>query len=194
MKVAGIDGLSRGDLLEGMMKSGVTPWSFVPLSQTADDRTAGAVSQWIQSWWTREDGAAWCGVPLKTLAPNDWFLLHDSNQPRLWVPPPAAMPTVLELFNDDRLTNPHLPHVFAVPRLMTHLWRKQLSKDADVVFTVPCDPSFWPIDMHEPLIILIVFPLTFVQSYQGPWLVKGTDGISQTEGTLNGGFKLWGEG
>ena len=77
---------------------------------------------------------------------------------------------------------------------MTHLWRKQLSKDADVVFTVPCDPSFWPIDMHEPLIILIVFPLTFVQRYQGPWLVKGTDGISQTEGTLNRGFKLWREG
>ena len=61
---------------------------------------------------------------------------------------------------------------------MTHLWSKQLSKDADIAFSVPCDPAFWPIGMHEPLIILIVFPLMFVQSYQGPWVVKGTDGIS----------------
>ncbi|KAL7521106.1 LOW QUALITY PROTEIN: hypothetical protein ACHAWX_005796 [Stephanocyclus meneghinianus] len=83
-------GLSRGDLLEGMMKSGTTPWSFLPLSQSADDQTAGAVLRWIQSWWTNEDGAAWCGVPLKILAPEDWFLLHEMNQPHLWVPPSGS--------------------------------------------------------------------------------------------------------
>ena len=55
---------------------------------------------------------------------------------------------------------------------MTHLWQKKLSNDAGVVFTVPCDPAFRPIDMHEPLIILFVFPLTFVQSYQGPRVLK----------------------
>jgi hypothetical protein len=32
MKVVGIDGLSRGNLLEGMMKSGTALWSFLPLS------------------------------------------------------------------------------------------------------------------------------------------------------------------
>lgn len=37
MKEAGIDGLSRGDLMEGMLKSGEAPWRFLPLSQDADD-------------------------------------------------------------------------------------------------------------------------------------------------------------
>ena len=193
MKVAGIDGLSRGDLLEGMMKSGTAPWGFLPLSQSADERMRGAVSSWVQSWWRDDKGADWCGSPLKALAPNDWFLLHEINQPRLWIPPPAAMPTVLEVFNDDRMANPHLPHVFAIPRLMTHLWRKQLVKDADLVFTVPCDPAFWPADMHEPLIILVVLPLTFVQSYRGPWVAKGTDSVTRTERQLTRGFKIWRE-
>jgi hypothetical protein len=104
------------------------------------------------------------------------------------------MPTVLEMFNDDRMANPHLHHVFAVPRLMTHLWRKQLAKDADLVFTVPCHPSFWPAEMNEPLLILIVFPITFVPSYHGPWVAKGTDiTVARTERLLSWGFKLWRE-
>jgi hypothetical protein len=193
MKVSGIDGLSRGDLLEGMMKSSTSPWGFMPLGQSADDRTHGAVSTWVRSWWRDDLGVDWCGAPLKVLCPQDWFLLHEINQPRLWIPPPAAMPTVLEMFNDDRIANPHLPHVFAVPRLMTHLWRKQLAKDADLVFTVPCHPSFWPAEMHEPLLILIVFPITFVPSYHGPWVVKGTDSVARTERLLSKGFKLWRE-
>lgn len=51
MKEAGIDGLSRGDLMEGMLKSGEAPWRFLPLSQDADERTNGAVLDWIHSWW-----------------------------------------------------------------------------------------------------------------------------------------------
>eukprot|EP00956_Cyclotella_meneghiniana_P028890 scaffold68504_cov17-Cyclotella_meneghiniana.AAC.1 len=62
------------------------------------------------------------------------------------------------MFNEDRIARPHLPHVFVVPRLMTGMWRKQLSKDADVVFTVESGPAFWPKHMHEPLLVLIVFP------------------------------------
>ena len=52
------------------------------------------------------------------------------------MPSPAAMETVMELFNEDRIAHPQNPHVFVVPRLMTHLWRKNLGKDADVMFTV----------------------------------------------------------
>ena len=46
------------------------------------------------------------------------------------------METVLELFNEDQLVHPKIPHVFAVPRLITHLWCKQLKKDADLMFEV----------------------------------------------------------
>ena len=73
------------------------------------------------------------------------------------MPPPAAMETVAELFNEDHLAFPQYPHVFAVPRLMTKLWRRALSKDADVMFEVKAGTSFWPKSMHEPLTILIIF-------------------------------------
>ena len=97
------------------------------------------------------------------------------------------MLTVLEMFNNDRMANSHLPHVFAVPRLMTHLWRKQLVKDTDLVFTVPCDTSFWPMDMHAPLIIIVTLPIAFVRSYHGPRVAKGTDSVVRAEGQFTRG-------
>ena len=193
MKEAGIDGLSRGDLLEGMMRADGDPWEFLPLSQGAGERAPGfVVKEWVDSWWGKK-GTSWCGVPLTRLSPKDWFDLKSVSGPRLWMPPPAAMVTVLEMFNEDRLIRPHLPHVFVVPRLMTHLWRKQLTKDADVVFTVPCGTEFWPASMHEPLLVLIVFPLTHVRSHRGPWVLKGTDAATKVEDELTRGFKSWGK-
>jgi hypothetical protein len=191
MKAAGIDGLSRGDLLEGMMQSTTDPWRFVPLAQSANERMPLLLHNWVKSWWSDQEGKPWCGASLRLLTPTNWFTLSEITQPRLWMPPPAAMSTVLELFNDDRLARPHFPHVFVVPRLMTHLWRKQLSKDADLIFTVSCGPSFWPKEMHEPLIVLIVLPLHHVDRYQGPWLVKGTEAAERTQNLLTRGFKIW---
>jgi len=56
------------------------------------------------------------------------FELQDLKAGRLWMMPPAAMEVVLELLSEDRLAHPRWPHVFVVPRLMTHLWRKDLMK------------------------------------------------------------------
>ena len=42
MKMAGIDGLSRGDLLEGMM-AGKYPLRYVPLDEGAGHRSGGRV-------------------------------------------------------------------------------------------------------------------------------------------------------
>ena len=42
----------------------------------------------------------------------------------------------MEMYNEDRIAHPWNTHIFAVPRLMTHLWRKSLFKDADLNFTV----------------------------------------------------------
>ena len=50
MKSWGIDGLSRGDLMEGMM-AGKDPLSFVPLAAGANDRSSGNVKLWIYEWW-----------------------------------------------------------------------------------------------------------------------------------------------
>ncbi len=194
MKAAGVDGLSRCDFMEGIM-AGKSPWDYVPLNEDADQRTGGRVTEWVQQWWHDEKGEPWCqplekesdrgseyykntsrryeSSSLVRLEPKDWFSLHEIHGHRLWVPPPAAMETVMELFAEDHLVNPHLAHVFVVPRLMTHLWRKHLFKDADLNFYVQAGAPFWPRSMHEPLTVVLVFPLAHVQNYRGPWTIKG---------------------
>ena len=134
-------------------------------------------------------GHATPGLSLRLLAPEDWFSLHTLEEARLWVPPPAAMETVVELFNDDRLAHPRIPHVFLIPRLMTHLWRKQLGKDADVMFAVRAGTSVWTSDMHEPLYVLIVLPITHVSGHRGPWTLRGGEATSQLNLQLETGFK-----
>ncbi|EJK69227.1 hypothetical protein THAOC_09530, partial [Thalassiosira oceanica] len=110
---------------------------------------------------------------------------------RIWMPPPAVMEVAMEQFNDDRLVSPHNLHVFAIPSLMTHLWRRRLSKAADILFTVPVGGHpghFWATHQHEPLIVAIVFPLGFVDRYFGPWAVRGHDDIEHLVAELEQGF------
>ena len=188
MKMSGVDGLSRGDLVEGIM-AGMHPWDTIPLNEGADERTKGRVEKWVRAWWNDKQGTPWTQVDdqrryesskLVKLEPEDWFSLKDIVGHRLWMPPPAAMETIVELFNEDRMVNPHLTHVFVIPRLMTHLWRKQLFKDADVNFYVKAGAPFWPSDMHEPLTVVIVLPLAYVPKYRGPWIAKHTSKARDT--------------
>ena len=185
MKQIGADQLSRSDLMEGLM-AGENPWSFIPLNEDADSRTGGRVSQWMRLCWEDSDGRPlfhtsqfqgrdeiWESSQLIKLEPTDWFRLREIPGHRLWVPPPAAMETVMELFADDHLVNPHLAHVFIVPRLMTHLWRKHLLKDSDLSFYVHRGAPFWPLSMHEPLTVVIILPLGHTPHHRGPWTVRG---------------------
>ena len=48
MKVWGVDGLSGGDLFEGMM-AGKDPFSFIPLLEGTNERSKGRVDRWIRS-------------------------------------------------------------------------------------------------------------------------------------------------
>ena len=109
----------------------------------------------MDKWW-----GSWCGSNLVEIDHSRWFELQDVSGPRLWMPPPAAMATALEMFNANRIAHPWNPHVFVVPRLMAHMWRKSLSKDADVMFTVQVGQYFWDNSQHEPLIIALVLPLS----------------------------------
>jgi hypothetical protein len=188
MKATGVDGLSRGDLTEGML-AGADPFSFIPFNQGADDRASGAVGEWVRSWWRAKKQKDWGGMPLEEVTPETMFELKDMQAARLWVMAPAVMEMALELFGDDRLAHPRWPHVFVIPRLMTHMWRKNLGKDADVFFTVPVGIPFWMAGQFEPLIVAIIFPLSPVPRYTGPWLVKGTNEGALFECSLIDGFK-----
>ena len=49
MKFSGIDGLSRGDLMVGMM-AGEHPLKFLLFNLGADKRSQGLISKWVKSW------------------------------------------------------------------------------------------------------------------------------------------------
>mmetsp|Transcript_25774 Transcript_25774/g.61250 ORF Transcript_25774/g.61250 Transcript_25774/m.61250 type:complete len:573 (+) Transcript_25774:1839-3557(+) len=195
MKESGIDGLSRGDMFEGIMK-GESPLRFIPLDTGAVARSRGRVHDWVNSWWNDLSGKPYLGSDLRLLEPSDWFELYDIKAPRLWSPPPAAMETVVELFNEDRLAHPEMSHVFVVPRLMTHLFRRALGKDADLMFEAASGSWFWPLSMHEPLIVIVVLPLVFVPRYRGPWVLRSSELSRDTAEKLKSGFKspeVWGQ-
>ena len=190
MKAWGVDGLSRADLLDGMM-AGEDPLSFIPLDKGAGQRSEGRVQEWIRKWWGGGEGAKPAlGAALVEVTKEMMFELNTVEGARLWVPPPAAMEVVMEMYNEDRIAHPWNTHIFAVPRLMTHLWRKSLFKDADLNFTVTTGNHFWSFDQHEPLIIAVVLPLAHTQNYRGPWVAKGTPEASTCKGELECGFKL----
>ena len=177
MIAQGTDGLSRGQLNEGVMNGGSVMRDFVPLHLSALDRTSG-LPQWVDSW---------AGSTPLVLTPTDWFERgHDidggctgvdgfwrpvvSPGTYLWAPPPAAADVALEQLRTARIKRQQSTHIFICPRLMTPMWLKQLHKASDLIFTIPAGASCWPEPMFEPLLIGVVFPfLSF-----SPWQLKGT--------------------
>jgi hypothetical protein len=61
-------------------------------------------------------------------------------------------------------------HVVVIPRLCCGLWQRQLFKASDIVFKVPVGSDIWSKEMHEPLLIGILFP--FIRSR--PWQLRNT--------------------
>ena len=163
---------------------GQDPLSYIPFHLGADERSNGLVGTWVQSWWRSKRGADFGGLPLTQVTKDTMFELRDLKAAWLWMLPPSAMEVALELLCEDCLAHPQWPHVFVVPHLMTHLWCKDLTKNADLLFTVPAQVLFWTARQFEPLIVASVLPLMHVPSYTGPWLVLGTNEGEQAEQAL----------
>jgi hypothetical protein len=104
------------------------------------------------------------------------------------------MTAVLEMFAEDRLAHPYIPHVFVLPRLMTHLWRKSLARDADILITLNTNHPFWPSSHHEPLIVVVVLPCTHRANYFGPWVARGTPPFERIQSYIQRGLRLWSRG
>lgn len=190
MIVQGTDGISRGRTNEGVM-AGEMILSFIPTHLSAIDRSP-KVWDWIVSW---------IGQQALLLKPIEWFERgHDitgwkkSNDGfwrteiesgvYVWAPPPAAADVALEELRVARIKRQSSTHIFVVPRLMTPEWLKQLYKASDIVFSVPVGQSFWEKDMHEPLLIGIVFP--FIRCK--PWQLRAVPKMYATNRRLSG---LW---
>ena len=173
----GTDGVSRGFLGGGVM-DGRSMISYIPIHLGAIDRHP-ALEEWLRSWTTDE---------LIHLAPTDWFdqghdidgwrQCHDGfsrpilreQRAYLWSPPPFAADIAVAEMRKARIKRQSSTHVFVCPRLCASSWVRQVFKAADIVLEIPAGQSCWPHDMHEPLIIAILFP--FLRSR--PWQLRNT--------------------
>lgn len=88
----------------------------------------------------------------------------------LFSPPPAAADVAIEelIYSQHKCT--FINHIFLVPRLATHLWRKKLYKASNIVIELPLPGArpFWLQDEHEPLLI----GLTLHFSCCAPWQLR----------------------
>ena len=122
---------------------------------------------------------------MKILSPTEWCDPHPSGGTYVWMPPPAAAPAAIEWLGHSIHKRPDSVHIVLVPRLMTALWQKRLSKTSDLLFTIPVvSKVVWPLENHEPLMCAVCSPL----SRDSPWRHRGL-------ARVKGGFKrlspLW---
>jgi hypothetical protein len=188
MMEQGTDGLSRGCLVEGVMK-GESMLSFIPLHQTALERSAELLP------WLREA----CGVDetLTSLDPKGWFWTgHDivggtCNVDGLWVPeygvgqyvwapPPCVAVRCMEELRKARHKRQKSTHVFICPRIMTVEWQRHLYRSADIVLTINPGHPAWEKHQHEPLILGFYFPYLRHE----PWQLKGSRKLVGMAGQL----------
>lgn len=177
MIAQGTDGVSRGFLGAGIM-AGEAMTSFIPIHLTATERSTKLL-EWIRSWSSPD---------IVELSPIDWFQLgHDiigwesgfdaierpvlSNGMYLWSPPPFAADVALTELRKSRIKRQSSSHIVVCPRLCTSMWARHLYKSCDIVFEIPAGhQSYWPSEMHEPLLIGILFPFLRVS----PWQLRST--------------------
>ena len=174
----GTAGLSRGDLMTGVM-AGANMLLYVPLNKSVADRQDDVIP-WLKECARRH---TW-----KLLKIHEWFDEAFEAGNFIWAPPPAIADIAVDLMCEARHIRTHTAHIFVCPALMTNRWRKKLGKIADFVFTVPVGSSLWSKSQHEPLIVAFVCP--FLCSV--PWQVKRANVLlDRVEGQLHG---LWSSG
>ena len=158
---AGIEGLSRGDNLGGMMRV-LNLLQFVPLDQKALVRST-KLYPGIRTWW---------GESLTSISAKYCFKHKDNNI--MWSPPLNAAETALELLFEKRLQQQYKSHLIPVTWKMYFLWRKQMWKEADLLFNFPVMIPFGGLGEHEPLIIALFLPNVSCRNWNGPWTIRGS--------------------
>ena len=187
----GTDGLSRGNLFEGVL-TGKDMMSFIPINLSAIERQIEVLS-WIRKW---------TGLKLlEPLTPRDWIwrgqglsdypernvdgieIPQESNEGvMLWAPPPCVADVAVEYLRKSFLKRPHITHIFVVPKLMSYKWRKYILKVATLSFYVDAGiESHWPACQHESLFVCIVLP----QLHCSPWTLHRTAKVLAMERELH---------
>ena len=183
MKSQGTDGLSRGHLREGVCLGEFMrkyyPWDLFVQQRSPTFRTC------IKSWLLSE---------VKFLEPSDWFSrAHDHNGgdydtygfwrhritpgTYIWDLPPIAADVAIEELRKARVKRQKSTHLVFVPKLFTHLWKKQLIKACDIVLEIPPNQAHWCHDQFEPLTLGVCFPFLAFD----PWQLRHTPKLCSIE-------------
>lgn len=197
MIAQGTDGLSRGDLNEGVMK-GDDILEFVPLHLSALERQP-KLEGWIRSFVL----PARLREEIIFLDYEGWFeRAHDivggsknadgvwipeyREATYIWTPPPAAAQVAVEQLRRARLKREGSTHIMILPRLMTPEWRRQLFRVSDLCLELPFDNIWDKAGQHEPLTLAIVFPFLS----HSPWQLKRSQAFLAMGNVLR---RLWKE-
>ncbi|KAL7564156.1 hypothetical protein ACA910_021131 [Epithemia clementina (nom. ined.)] len=157
MIAQGTDGLSRGDLMHGVL-AGVNMLQYVSLNLTSEERQPGLSDFFIS--------LARDSFTFVSLNAEGWFGRSFEIGNFLWIPPPAADDVTVEKMCESKHIRPESAHIFIAPALMTCRWRKRLGRVADVVFSVPVDTPLWSKAQHKPLIVAFVLPYFRTRPWQ----------------------------
>jgi hypothetical protein len=185
----GTDGISRGNLLEGVM-TGRKMISFVPISLGAVERSPKLL-QWFRSWTN--------DFELKPLTPKEWlwegqglgndtwencdnvkFPKRSERRMFLWAPAPSIADVAIELLRTSIHRRTDALHIFVCPKLMVYKWRKTLLRSCSLSFYVDVGPDHWPQDMHESLLIAVFLPLLHCP----PWTYRRSRSVLALERQL----------
>ena len=189
MIAQGNDGISRGNLLEGVM-AGKDMLSFIPINASAFDRSKSLLD-WFKSWL--------CDPNVHLLKPEEWFwkgqALSDEtwkntdgvempvkceDKTFIWSPPPCIADVAIEYLRTSIHRRPQNTHLFVCPKLMTYKWRKAVFRSCDFSFYVDCKSLHWSNEMHESLLVGVYLPLLPVY----PWTFRRSKSVLELERTL----------
>ena len=189
MIAQGTDGVSRGYLGLGVM-AGDSMSLFIPNHLSAPERSS-AIVPWVRGWTSSGaillEPIGWLGERHDISGwetSEDGFKRPSLSEGRtyIWAPPPFAADVALAELRKARIKRQSSAHVFICPRLCAPLWLKQLyKKAADIVFEVPPGKAGWPANMHEPLLIGLLFPFL---RHSNPWQLRGTPKMHAVGGQL----------
>jgi hypothetical protein len=185
----GTDGISRGNLLEGVM-SGKDMLEFVPISQSVCDRSPRFL-EWMKSWIGMND--------IEPLSPYEWttrgqglgkelwkntdgvlFPIKGEENTFIWSPAPCIADVAIEYLRMSIHRRPQNVHFFVCPKLMPYKWRRGLLKSCDFSFYVDPGCDHWPVEMFEAVLVGVYLPL--LPCF--PWTFRKSKSVLEVERTL----------
>jgi hypothetical protein len=185
----GTDGISRGNLLEGVM-TGKDMLSFVPISLTAFERSKHLLD-WVSGWLNQTN--------LKVLRADEWisrgqglgkkswmnvdgmkFSVKGEENVFVWAPPPCIADVSVEYLRMSIHRRPQNTHIFICPKLMTYKWRKAVLRSCDFSFYVDPGCLHWPSEMFESILVAVYLPL--LPCY--PWTFRRSASVLEVERIL----------